>query len=246
MHLNRKTEIRRQVPAHLVPQIPRVVRPHHVPMLLHKQRIGPRRMHRDPVHTMPHLGRRVRNILRSQSLVDRLPTHPTIITPKRPRRRNRHINPLPIRRVQHDRMQAHSPRLRLPVRPRPMLPQPRKLRPRLAPVPRPKKRRIFHPRINHIRIKSRRFQMPNPLELPRMRRPVVPLVRPRHPVVLKLIPHRLPTLPAVVRSLHHLPKPAARLRSINPVRVRRRTVHVINLPTPKVRTVNAPLLPLPV
>src|SRR5450432_1179215 len=82
--------------------------------------------------------------------------------------------------------------------------------------------------------------MPDALELPRMLRAVVPLVRARDAVVDKLIADRLPRLPAVVRALNLLPEPAAGLRRIQPVRVNRRTLHVINFPPRKVRAADFP------
>src|SRR5271170_2022567 len=86
--------------------------------------------------------------------------------------------------------------------------------------------------------------MPYPLELPRMRRAVVPLVRPRHSVIQKLVPRLLPCLAAVVRTLNDLPKPAAGLRRIQPVRVHRRSLEVVDLPARKVRPCDLPLFPL--
>src|SRR5438270_5240595 len=88
--------------------------------------------------------------------------------------------------------------------------------------------------------------LPHPLELPRMSRPVVPLVRSRHTVIRKLVPPRLPRLAAVVRTLNHLPKPSAGLRRIQPFRIHRRSLDVINLPPRKVRPAHIPLLPLPI
>src|SRR5450432_2983012 len=84
--------------------------------------------------------------------------------------------------------------------------------------------------------------MPDALELPRMLRAVVPLVRARDAVVDIRIADWLPRLPAVVRALDLLPEPAAGLRRIQPVRVNRRTLHVINFPTRKVRAADLPLL----
>src|SRR5882757_5945969 len=88
--------------------------------------------------------------------------------------------------------------------------------------------------------------MPHSLELPRMRRAVVPLVSSCHAVIHKLVPRLLPRLAAVIRALNDLPEPSARLRTIQPVRVHRRTLGVIDLPTRKVRPTHIPLLPLSV
>ena len=51
------------------------------------------------------------------------------------------------------------------------------LLPVLSAIRRPEKRRVFHARIDRVRIGQRRLQMPHALELPRMLRAVVPLMR---------------------------------------------------------------------
>src|SRR5437773_1422175 len=73
MHVDRKSEIARQIAADLMPRSARVIAAHHVPVLLHEQRVRTRRMHRDPMHAVTDLGVRVRNILRVQPAIDRLP-----------------------------------------------------------------------------------------------------------------------------------------------------------------------------
>src|ERR1700680_384025 len=93
---------------------------------------------------------------------------------------------------------------------------------------------------------ERRFEMPDSLKLPGMRRAVVPLVRAGDAVVHKLVAHRLPRLAAVVRALDHLPGPAARLRRIQPVRVSRRSFNVVQLPPSEMGAANIPLFPLTV
>src|ERR1700678_1239459 len=88
--------------------------------------------------------------------------------------------------------------------------------------------------------------MPDSLELPGMRRAVVPLVRPGHAVVHELVAHRLPGLAGIVGALDHLSEPACRLGRIEPVRVGGRPLEVIHLPAPEVRTGNVPLFALSV
>ncbi len=87
-----------------------------------------------------------------------------------------------------------------------------------------------------------RLEMPDPGELPRMRRPVVPLVRARHAVVGKLVPYRLPRGAAVVGTLDQLPEPARGLRRVQPVGVCRGTLDVVDLPARKQRTLHVPAL----
>src|SRR5438309_125132 len=107
--------------------------------------------------------------------------------------------------------------------------------------------------------------MPDPLELPRMLRAVVPHVRRERlssffgrSVVDEfvafafqwaLLRGRLfagrraglyPGLAAVIGALDDLPEPSAGLRRVNSVRIRRRSLQVINLPASEVRTADLP------
>ena len=80
--------------------------------------------------------------------------------------------------------------------------------PVLPAVGRAEERRILDAGIDRVGIGQRGLEVPHPLEFPRMRRAVVPLVRAGHAVVHELVAHRLPRLAAVVRALDHLPEPA--------------------------------------
>src|SRR5258708_1106753 len=88
--------------------------------------------------------------------------------------------------------------------------------------------------------------MPDSLELPGMRRAVVPLVGARDAVVVERVAGRLPRLAAVVGALNEGPEPAGRLRRIQPVRVDGRTLHVVHLPAPKVGAADIPPIALAV
>ncbi len=102
--------------------------------------------------------------------------------------------------------------------------------------------------------------MPDALELPRVLRAVVPLVRAdvaliREHVALALghsiRAHqvfgfgsgRVPGFAAVIRTLNDLPKPTARLRRVNPIRINGRAFEVIHLPAREVRAADFPILP---
>src|SRR5206468_8653010 len=104
--------------------------------------------------------------------------------------------------------------------------------PRLAAIRRAKQGGIFYTGIKSIRIVQRRLDVPHPLELPRMLRPVVPLVRRdrltglRRRVIAELIalalwhaarasrrlarrrPGLKPRFAAIIGTLNHLPEPA--------------------------------------
>src|SRR5947199_10662344 len=120
--------------------------------------------------------------------------------------------------------------------------QPGQLLPRLAPISRAKQSGIFHPCINRARISQRRLYMPHSLELPWMRRAVVPLMRARNAFVGELISYCFPRLPAVTRALYQLPEPAGGLRCIQPLRIGRRSFQMVDLPTCEVWTLDTPVL----
>ena len=139
-------------------------------------------------------------------------------------------HPLRVGRIEQDRVQAHAAGARLPARAGAVLAQTRQLVPRLAAVGRLEHRGVFDAGVDRVGIGERRLEMPDALELPRVRRAVVPLMRARHAVVLELVADRLPRLAAVVGALDHLAEPAAALRRVDAIRVRRRPLEVIHLP----------------
>ncbi len=118
--------------------------------------------------------------------------------------------------------------------------------PRPGTIGGPEQRRILDPRIHCIRIGQRRFEVPDPLELPRVRCAVVPLVRPGCAVVDERIPGSFPRLTAVVRALDDLSEPAARLGGIDSIRVGGGSLEMINLPATKVGAADVPAFTLPV
>ena len=142
-------------------------------------------------------------------------------------------------------MEAHPAGARLPLRPL-ARPQARQFLPRLPAVARAEDGRVLDAGVDLIRIGERRLQMPDPLELPRMRRPVVPLMRARIAIVSELIADRLPRFAAVAGTLDHLPEPTARLRGVDPVRIDRRAFHVVDLPPAEVGARDVPLPPMAV
>src|SRR5690242_1001701 len=108
-------------------------------------------------------------------------------------------------------------------------------RPVLAAIGGPEHRRVFNACIHLVGIRQRWFKVPYTLELPRMWRAVVPLVRARYALVRELVADRRPRFSAVIGPLYHLAKPARGLRSVDPVRVYRRALHVVDLPPGEVR-----------
>src|SRR6478672_817315 len=116
-----------------------------------------------------------------------------------------------------------------------MLAQSGELLPVLATVGGAEQCSIFDAGIDGVGIGQRRFQVPNPLELPRMRCTVVPLVSAGHSVIDELVPDWLPRLSAVVRALNQLARPTAGLRRVQSIGISGRSFHVVDLPASQVR-----------
>ena len=136
--------------------------------------------------------------------------------------------------------------------------------PGLATVGRAEQGGVFDPGVDGVRVGQRRLEMPDALELPRMRRAVVPLVRGEglagfgRRVVDELVALALghafrgrgrfaggcaglvPRLAAVIGALNDLPEPAAGLRRVQPVRVSGRSLEVVDLPAGKVWPTHLP------
>ena len=106
--------------------------------------------------------------------------------------------------------------------------------------------RVFDAGVDGVGIGERRLEVPDALELPRMRRAVVPLVRAGNAVVGELVAHRCPRLAAVVGALNDLAEPAAGLRGVDAVGINRRALEVVDLPAGEVRTADVPLFALAV
>src|SRR5438067_10254325 len=125
-----------------------------------------------------------------------------------------------------------------------MLAQSGQLLPALAAIGAAEQGGIFRAGIDGIRVVQRWFQMPDALELPRPRRPVVLLVGARTALVDELLAGRRPRLAAVVRTLDQLSKPTTRLRRVQPIRISRRSLQVVHLPACKVRAGHVPSVAL--
>ena len=219
MNVDDEAEIGRQIAAHLVPVVAGVVTAQDIPMLLHEQHVGIRRMEGDAMDTMADLGLGIGNVVGLKALVDRLPRLAAVIGAKRAGGRNGHEHTLRIPGIDEDGVQAHPPATGGPVGTGAMTTQPGQFFPCLPTVPGTKESGVFYSGKDHVGIGKRWLQMPDALELPRMGGIVVPLVSARLAFVLELISHGGPGLAAVVRAMHHLSEPVACLRSINSVRI---------------------------
>ncbi len=203
-------------------------------------------MKRNPVNAVANFGPRFGDVLRVQSFVDRLPGLAGIVSTKCSRGRNGDEDPVGIARIEKYGVQAHATGAGLPAGSRAVAAQSGELLPVLTAIRRLEESCVFHAGVHRIRVGERRFQMPDSLELPRMRRPVVPLMRAGDTFVHELVSHRLPAQAAVVRALDHLPGPGAGLRCVQPIRINRRSFDVIHLPARKMGAADIPMLPFAV
>ena len=78
-----KSEIAGQIAANLIPRTASVIAAHYVPVFLHEQSIGARRMTGDAVHAVAHVRIRIGNVLRVQPAIDRFPGFSSVVGPKR-------------------------------------------------------------------------------------------------------------------------------------------------------------------
>src|SRR4030095_13615335 len=177
VNVDRETEVGRQIAADLMPRLAGVIAAQDVPVLLHEQHIRTRGMHRDAMNAVADLASRIGNIKRMQAAIDRLPSLAAVIRAKRASRRNRDKDSFWVTWIENDGVQAHPAGARLPRRTGAVAAQSRKLLPRPTAVGRAEQGGVLNTGIDCVRIGQRRFEMPDSLELPRMCRAVVPLMR---------------------------------------------------------------------
>src|SRR5436305_2085535 len=79
VNVDGKTKIGRQIAADFAPLLAGIIGAKNVPVLLHEQRVRPRRMHRNAMNAMSDFRLRVRNVIRMKPAIDRLPVFPAII-----------------------------------------------------------------------------------------------------------------------------------------------------------------------
>src|SRR6185295_5769041 len=134
-------------------------------------------MHGDMVDAVPDFRGWIGNVLRMKTAIDGLPGFAAIVRAKCTGRRDRDENAIRISRIDNNAVEAHPACAGLLLRPRTVTAQSGKLVPCPPAVAGTKQGSIFDPGVNRIRICMRRFEMPHALELPRMGRAIVPLMR---------------------------------------------------------------------
>ena len=105
---------------------------------------------------------------------------------------------------------------------------------------------VFDAGVDGIGIGERGLEVPDALELPGVRRAVVPLVGAGDAVVGELVADRLPGFAAVVGALDDLAEPAAGLRGVDAVGIYGRAFEVVHLPAGEVRAADLPVFTLAV
>src|SRR5260370_31611382 len=235
-------------------------------MFLHEEHARALRVHGDVVYAVADLGMRVRDILRPKSRVDRLPGLAAIVGAESARRRDRDVNSLRIARIENDGVQTHAARTRLPLGSSAVTAQAGEFLPVLSAVGGAEDSSVFHSGINRVGIAERWLQVPHPLELPRMLRTVVPLMRCQRLagfggcIVNELVALALwrsrgdrftggrsglvPGFAAVIGALNQLSEPSAALPGVNPIKIPRPSLDVVKLPARKMRAADIPLFAL--
>ncbi|MGD8752805.1 MAG: hypothetical protein PVG14_15340 [Anaerolineales bacterium] len=188
-------------------------------MLLHEQHVWARWVHGNPVDTMADLSLRVRDIVRPQTAVNGLPRLASVVRPEGTRGRDGDEDTLRVAWIQENRVQTEPASARLPAWTGAVPAQPSEFLPSPPAIGRAEQGGVLHASVNRVRIGQGGFEMPNTLELPRVGRTVIPLVRAGDAFVDKLVAHRLPCHPAIRGALDHLPKPAGGLRGVQSIQV---------------------------
>ena len=154
VHVDHEAEVARQIPAHFLPGVARIVTSQDIPVLLHEQDVWSRRVHRDVVNAVADLSVRVGDVVRPESSVDRLPGRATVVRPKCAGRRDGHEDSLGILRVLDDRVQTQAAASGLPLRPGAVAAQPRDLLPVLTPVGGAEERGVLDAGVHRVRVRQ--------------------------------------------------------------------------------------------
>src|SRR5207244_5352313 len=120
-----------------------------------------------------------------------------VVGPEGARGRDGDVDPIRVAGVRQDRVQAHAAGPRRPARAL-RVAQAGQFLPRLAAVGRAEQGGVLRAGVDRVRVGQRRLEVPDALELPGVRRAVVPQVRAGRAVVDELVADRLPRLAAVV------------------------------------------------
>src|SRR5205807_9758792 len=112
-----------------------------------------------------------------KALVDRRPARSAIIGSECACRGNGDIDTLRVAGIQNDCVKTHTARAGLPLRPGSVATQPGKFAPRLAAIFGFEECSILHTGKTGVRFRQGRLKVPDALELPRMLRAIIKLMR---------------------------------------------------------------------
>src|SRR6185312_11980862 len=163
-------------------------------------------------------------------------------TSERSRCRDRDHNPVQIRRIENDGVEAHTAGTGLPPGGGGVCAQASELRPVVAAVGGLEEGGILCAREDGVGVGERGFEVPDALELPGVGSSVVPLVCSGDALVLELGADGVPGLASVVGALDLLAEPAGGLRGVDAVRISGRALEVVDFPAGEVRTGDLPVL----
>ena len=103
-------------------------------------------------------------------------------------------------------------------------------------------RGVFNTRVDGVGAGEGGLEVPDALELPGVRRAVVPLVGAGDALVGEFVAHGIPGSAAIVGALNDLAEPAGALRGVDAVGVNGRALEVVDLPTGEVGAGDGPVL----
>jgi hypothetical protein len=184
----------------------------------------------------------VRDVFAVEAFVDGLPRFTCIVRSKRSGRGDRDDDAVRVGGVEDDGVEAEAAGSGLPVRTGFVEAQTGEFVPTAAAVGGLEKASIFGAREDGVGVGERRLEVPDALELPWMRRAVVPLVGAGDTVVDELVVDWSPGLAAIVRALQDLAEPAGGLRGVDAVGVNGRALEVVELPAGEVGLGDLPVL----
>ncbi len=172
----------------------------------------------------------VGNVLRAQAAVDGLPGGAGVVGAEGAGGGDGDEDAVGIGGIEEDGVQAHAAGAGLPGGAGSVGAQAGELCPVSAAVGGTEERGVLDAGVDVVGIGERGLDVPDALELPRVRRAVVPLVRAGNAVVGEVVADGRPGFAAVVGALHDLAEPAGGLRGVEAVWVGGRALEVVDFP----------------
>ena len=236
-----EAEVGGEVAADLAPGVAGVVGTHDVPVFLHEKGGGAAGMHSDVVDTVADLGCGVGDLEGAEAAVDGLPGLAAVVGAKGSGGRDGDDDSLRVGGVEENGVKAHAAGSGLPGGAGAVFAKAGEFEPGVAAIGRLEECCVFGSGVDGVGGGEGRLEMPDALELPWVRRAVVPLMRSWDAVVEELVADGGPGEAAVVGALDYLSEPAGGLRGVDAVRVYWRTFEVVDLPAGEVGAGDGPV-----